>query len=585
MLKIKHLKDGFNALYRKERIVFYVFAILLCVSFLSMVTKLNARFLVAIPEDGGSISEGIIGTPTLVNPVMALTDADKDLSSLVYSGLLRKGTNGDLIPDLAESYTVSPDGTIYTFILKDNIVFHDGSPITASDIVFTINKVQDPLVKSPKKIQWEGVTVKETDPKTIVFTLKQPYIAFLNNTTIGILPETIWRNVTPAEFGLSKLNIKGIGSGPYMVSSVETTSEGIPNLYTLTRFKKFILGIPHIKKITIKSSANEKELIQNLKNGNIDQAGGISPFYAKTIKPNTAKTITSVLPRTFGIFFNQGTNKVLANNTVRKAMDLGIDRSTIIDQVLKGYGSMINSPIPSSKKTANDLQTENTFADNQAQAINLLEKEGWKVGSDGIREKGSSTTVTTGKGKNKKTTTVERGPKTRLSFTITTGDTPELTQTAELLKTQLFSLGIEVNIKVYETGTLNQMIRARNYEVLLFGQVVNNDSDMFAFWHSSQKNDPGLNIALYNNQAADIILEQIQKTLPKNERLEKYNKLETLFKNDMPAVFIYSPQYIYAISNKINLQVPLQTNVPSDRFTNVYLWHTESDMIWKIFAK
>lgn len=585
MLKLKHLKGGFNSLYKKERVIFYFFAILLCLSFLSIIIRLNNRFLVAIPEDGGSITEGIIGTPTLVNPVLAITDADKDLVELVYSGLLRKGANGDYIPDLAESYTISPDGTIYTFILKDNLTFHDGSPVTANDVVFTINKIQDPLIKSPRKIQWEGVTSEVKDSKTIVFTLKQPYISFLNNATVGILPTNIWKNITPVEFGLSNLNIKGIGSGPYMISSVDHTSEGIPNVYNLKRFKEFALGSPHIKKFVIKSYSNEKELVQNLKKGNIDQAGGISPLLAETISTNDARIITSILPRSFGIYFNQGANKYFGDLTIRKAIDLGVDRAGIIDEVLKGYGSIINSPISINKKSGNQSTDANTFDQNRDSAISLLEKGGWKVGSDGIREKGNTSTITTGKGKNKKTVQVEKGPKTRLAFTITTGDTPELTETAELIKDNMRAIGIEVNVKVYETGALNQIIRTRDYEALLFGQVVNSESDMFAFWHSSQRNDPGLNIALYNNQAMDILLEQIQKILPQEEKQKKYDNLETLFKNDIPAVFIYSPEYIYAVSKKLNLHESLTTTFPKDRFASVYLWFTESDMIWKIFSK
>ncbi len=584
MLKIKHLKDGFSALYKKERIIFYVATILLCVSFLFMVSKLNEKFLVAIPEDGGSISEGIVGTPTLVNPVVAITDADKDMVALVYSGLLRKSANGDYLPDLAKEYTISPDGTVYTFILKDNLTFHNESPITANDVVFTINKIQDPLIKSPKKTQWEGVNVTAPDPKTVVFTLKQPYGSFLANATVGILPEGIWKNISPAEFGLSNLNIKAIGSGPYMITKVDHTDEGIPNVYNLVRFKEFALGTPHVKRITIKSYANEKELVQNLKSGSVDQAGGISPSYAETIK-STATIATSVLPRTFGIFFNQAQNKILADSTVRKSIDIGIDRKSIIDEVLKGYGIMINSPIPASKKSSATSNEIVAFDQSKQQAIDLLEKNGWKVGVDGIREKGTATSVTTGTGKNKKTTVVEKGPKTRLSFTITTGDTKELTETAGLVQSEMLALGIEVNVKVYETGALNSLIRTRNYEALLFGQVVNSDGDMFAFWHSSQRNDPGLNIALYTNPLADTALEQIQKITLKEEKQKKYDTLDTLFKSGIPAVFIYSPEYIYAVSRKLSLQDHFRTTIPSDRFATVYLWYIESDMVWKIFVK
>lgn len=583
MLKIKNLKQGFHALSKKERVIVYIFSILLCLSFFSMVNKINNKLVVSIPEDGGSISEGIIGTPTLINPVLAVTDADKDMVALVYSGLMRKSINGDFIPDLAESFTVSPEGNVYTFTLKDNLTFHDGSKLTASDVVFTINQIQDPLIKSPRKTQWEGVTVQEIDPKTVSFTLKQPYVSFLDNATIGILPMNVWKNVGPAEFGLSNLNTKSIGSGPYFIENIENGTDGVPNVYNLSRFKKFALGKPHIKKITIKSFSNEKELFQNLKNGNVDQAGGISPSYAKTINSNSLEKINVVLPRTFGLFFNQNQNKIFADSFVRSTINTGINRQEIIDEILKGYGSKIYSPIPNSLLNNSTRATDLTTSKDKT--IEALEKSGWKLGIDGIREKGTLTNVTTGTGKNKKTVQVSKGPKTRLSFTLTTGDAPELVGTAEIIKKEMNDLGIEVNIKIYETGALNQIIRARNYEALLFGQVINHESDMFAFWHSSQKSDPGLNIALYTNKEVDTLLEQIQKNLSKSDRQIKYNQIETIFQKEIPAVFIYSPGYIYVVKDNLNFQENLSITTPSDRFNTVYSWYTESDKVWKIFIK
>jgi peptide/nickel transport system substrate-binding protein len=584
MLKIKNLKKGFYALSKKERVVVYIFSVLLFLSFFSMINNLNNKLVVPVPEDGGSITEGIIGTPTLINPVLAVTDADKDITALVYSGLMRKSQDGGFIPDLAESYTVSPEGNVYTFTLKDNLTFHDGSKLSASDIVFTINQIQDPLIKSPKKTQWEGVTVQEVDPKTIVFTLKQPYISFLDNATIGILPMNIWKNITPAEFGLNNLNTKGIGTGPYMINGVETGDEGIPNVYNLSRFKKFALGAPHIKKITIKLYANEKELIQALKSGDIKQAGGISPSFATTIKARTSKIVVSTLPRTFGLFFNTSQNKIFVDNSIRNALDMGIDRQGIINQVLKSYGDPIDSPIPDILFDKSVSYTHNYITDKE-KAIDILEKAGWKVGIDGIREKGAVKNITTGKGKSQKTVQVASGPKTRLSFTLTTGDAPELVETAEIIKNNLNEIGIEVDIKIYETGALNQIIRARNYEVLLFGQVINHESDMFAFWHSSQKTDPGLNIALYENKESDTILEQIQKIQSVSDRQKKYTQLESILQKDKPAVFIYSPEYIYATSKNLNLPNNLRITLPGDRFNSVYTWYTESDKVWKIFIK
>ncbi len=217
----KELKNARASFSRKEFNIFTIIIIVAIISMLSIIGRINASFMVAIPADGGTITEGIIGMPILVNPVLALSDADKDLTSLVYSGLMRKMPDGSFINDLAESYNISSDGMTYTFILKKKgAKFQDGSKITANDIVFTIEKIKDPLIKSPRKIGWDGVSVSKKDDNTIIFTLKQPYISFLDNTTIGILPLHIWKNVTPAEFGLSPLNIKAVGSGPYKIDSV-----------------------------------------------------------------------------------------------------------------------------------------------------------------------------------------------------------------------------------------------------------------------------------------------------------------------------------------------------------------------------
>jgi len=137
--------------------------------------------MVAVPMEGGLISEGIIGTPRFINPVLALSEADNDLTTLIYSGLMRKKEDGTTVPDLAEKIEGSKDGLSYVFTLKDKIFFHDGSPITAGDVVFTINAIKDPIIKSPRKGSWDGISVEEIDEKTVKFTLKQSYASFLDN--------------------------------------------------------------------------------------------------------------------------------------------------------------------------------------------------------------------------------------------------------------------------------------------------------------------------------------------------------------------------------------------------------------------
>jgi peptide/nickel transport system substrate-binding protein len=580
-----------NAIASFSKTQFTVFIISLAVAtfaVLFMLIQINNTFIVEVPSEGGTITEGIIGAPTLINPVLALSDADKDLTAIVYSGLMRKGENGILIPDLADAYDVSANGLIYTFSIKKSATFQDGTPVTASDVLFTINKIQDPLIKSPRKTGWDGIVVTKKDNMTIVFTLSKPYISFMNNTTIGILPEHVWKNVTTAEFGLSTLNIKAIGSGPYKIVSVSKNSDGIPQKYQLTRSPLFSLGEPHVKNFTIVSYANEKELINALVSHNIDQAGGVSAENAKLLTDNGYRISASTLPRIFGMFWNSVNNKVLADHTVISALDMALDRQAIIDQVLAGYGTIIHTPIPSTILPESGIYTNGTID----QANLLLNKAGWTMGTDGIRSRGGMTTVIqkitnkkTKKVTTKSVTVPSKQPSTRLEFSLTTGDTPELKQSSQLIKQQLARIGVLVDVKIYETGPLNQLIRTRRYEALFFGQVINNESDLFAFWHSSQKADPGLNVAMYSNPSVDTLLLSAQKTLSPDVRMNKYKDFITAFNKDTPALLIYSPKYLYATSKDLDHILIGNVSVPSDRFSLIYTWYASKDRVWKIFTK
>jgi peptide/nickel transport system substrate-binding protein len=583
----KELRSALASFSKKERVSFAVVVLIAVGSLLFLLAKLNDHFMATIPVNGGSITEGIVGMPTLINPVLALSDADKDLTAVVYSGLMRKEPDGTFIPDLAQSYTVSPDGTAYTFVIRSDATFQDGTPVTANDVVFTINKIQDQALKSPRAPGWDGVSVSKTDDHTVVFTLKQPYISFMDNMTIGILPSHLWQNLSDTEFSLSDLNINAIGSGPFQITSVAKDANGIPQKYTLTHFSHFTLGVPHIKTLKFVSFANEKDMVDALVHHSIDQASSISPENAQAIQKAGFVIHTGTLPRIFGIFFNSANNKIFADASVRKAIDEALDRTDIVNEVLNGYGNVIHSPIP--ETILPDQATGDYAHASIDQANALLDQDGWTMGPDGIRQKGGTSTKTetvkVGKKSVQKTVTVNNGPVVPLTFSLTTGDTPELKATTLLIKEQLEKIGVNVNVKVYGTGELDSLIRSRGYEALFFGEIINHESDLFSFWHSSQRADPGLNIAMYDNSKVDTILQTAEKTLDADTRHASYAGFISQFNVDVPAVLIYSPKYLYATSSNLT-HLDLNTvSTPSDRFANIYTWYTEMDHIWKIFTK
>ncbi|MBI5005465.1 MAG: hypothetical protein HZC03_02590 [Candidatus Lloydbacteria bacterium] len=558
----------------KENRIFKMLIIVAVVSGVSFLWGIHRSSLETIPAHGGSLTEGILGTPRFINPLLAISDADRDMTALVYSGLMRLSSDDILIPDLAETYTVSPDGLTYTFTLRKNIFFHDNSPVTSSDVLFTILKAQESAIKSPRRANWDGISVKTDGPNTVIFTLKQPYAPFLENTTLGILPKHVWESVNAEQFSLSQLNISAVGSGPYEIKNITKNTAGIPEQSTVTSFKKFALGEPYLSAIHIKFYPNEKELLAAYQSRSIESVGAVPPSLAELLSNQNERIETSPLPRVFGVFLNQNQQPLFTNAAVRHALDIVTDRQRIIKEVLHGYGTPLSGPLPNGslgyeKSNENHISFSFDEKKQKGEALAILAKDGWKPSAkDGILEK-----------KTKK-------GMLRLAFSIATSDIAELKQTAELLKTMWESIGAQVTLRVFEIGDLNQnIIRPRKYDALFFGEIIGRDSDPFAFWHSSQRLDPGLNIALYANITADKLLEDARVFSDKDVRINKYQAFQKEVRKDAPAVFLYTPEFIYTLPRAIKGFSMGSITISADRFASVYKWYIETDHVWKIFTK
>ncbi len=545
-----------------------LFAGMLICSSVALVYLLNAQFLVAAPARGGALSEGIIGAPRFINPVLAISDADRDLSALVYSGLLKAAPEGGYVPDLAQSYAVSDEGRTYTFTLKPEATFHDGTPVTASDVVFTITKTQDPKLKSPERANWNSVTVEELDARTVRFTLKQAYAPFVENLTLGILPKHLWQSTTAEDMTFSNLNSNPIGSGPFMVSSVSRNSSGIPAAYTLTAFAEYALGEPYLTHVTFNFYKNEDDLLDALRKGEIETASGISPAALADLDTTVER---SPLNRIFAVFFNQNQSEVLRDKVVRQALNAAINRHDLVEEVLGGYGTPIDGPIPPAILSTPAVEAAADTASAVAAAQQILVDAGWETGPDGIFQK------KTGSGSDAKTVT--------LSFSLATGNVPELRAAAEYMRHTWAEMGAQVEVQVYDQGDLSQnIIRPRKYDALLFGEVVGREMDLFAFWDSSQRVDPGLNVALYANATADKLLAQLRQTADTATRGSLYEQFAAELRNDIPALFLYAPDFVYIVPKDLQGLDLKFIETPSDRFLSAHLWHRETDFVWPFFA-
>lgn len=571
----KSIKTRIANLSTKERVFFSGSVLLLGIGILGGLVTLSNRFTTEIPQSGGTYREGLVGSPRFVNPILATSDADRDLTRLVYSGLVRETENQDIVPDIASEWTISPDGKTYTFTLKPSVTFHDGKKLTSSDILFTVQKIQDPTLKSPLRIAWDGVTVTTPDASTIVFSLQKPYAGFLGQLNLGILPEHIWKSIPNTSWQTSEFNTEPIGSGPYHVTSVSRNRTGTPEQFTLRAFSKFILGKPFMSKIEIKIFANRLDAYDAFRRDDIDALAMVDSGDVDSIISHSDTMITKPLPRVFGIFLNPTKNKLLSDPTIVKALNLGTNKQALISQIFKGYGTALDGPLPRSVDT---LPGDATSRQQLAKA--MLDRAGWKINPEtGIREK--STSSTTGTGKTKKTVQTS---KQILEFTLSTANTPDLQESAQLIADQYRQLGIEVTIKVFEIGTLNEnIIRGRDFEALLFGQVIKHDTDIFAFWHSTQKITPGLNITGYTNKQVDSLLESVIKESDPNKRDKIYEQITTQLTKDAPVIFLYTPDTIELVSKRIKNPVVPPITTPSDRFSLIYQWYIDTDRVWNTF--
>lgn len=547
-----------------ERLLLYLFSMALALSAWFLVIDLNAAVSTEVPASGGTLVEGTIGTPRFINPLLSVTQSDQDLTALLYSGLVRAEPGGGYIPDIAESYAISEDGTTYTFTLRSDAEFHDGTPITAEDVLFTIARAQNPDVKSVRRADWEGVVASKTDDSTIVFTLPNAYAPFLENATMGILPKHLWEKVPASEFQFSQLNTQPIGSGPFRIKSLTRDDTGAPIEYVLVPFKQFTLGTPHIKRIVYRAYANEESLLAAHDAGDIDSFVASSP---RLLPDHMRGSIVQYpLTRVFGVFLNQSHAPVLSDAAARSAIDTAINREAVIQDVLGGFAEELRGPIPPGimGRQASSTQTRIPNEERTARARDILSAGGWTFDdAEQVWKKGTN----------------------RLAFTLSTVDTAELVATANALADQWRAAGIQVNVQVYPLTDFNlSVLRPRTYDAVLFGEVVGRSLDLFAFWHSSQRNDPGLNLALYTNAEADKRLASARAETDRLKREALFGEFSTILQNDVPAVFLYAPRLAYIVPKHLNGVEVGSLTQPSDRYLSAYRWYRDTERVWNIFA-
>ncbi len=648
-------KRFFRVLNKKEKIAFFCFLTAFLVGLFSLGNAVYKGNTKEIPAQGGKITEGLVGQPQFINPIYSQSsDVDRDLVELVFSGLMKYDSQGKVVPDLAQSYEVKENGKIYEVRLKENLFWSDGSPLTADDVVFTINVIQNSDYKSPSRASWLGVDVEKVSDLTVRFVLKNAYAPFLESLTQKIIPQKIWKDVPAESFTFAPYNLNPVGSGPYKVKGLKTEKKtGRVVSLDLVRNPRYNgEHLAYISEISFHFYDTEEELIKNYKNGSVQN---ISPTAPENINKLTksGRLYTFFLPRYFALFFNPSNAKVLENQSIRQALNYATDKEEIVSGIFASYALISNSPLNDSFYGLQEPTKNYAFDEQKAQ--DLLDKAGYIKQENGLRVKTVNKTpafqfksdLKEGS-KGKEVTELQKclakdtsvypegkitgsfGAQTKqavirfqekyhedildpqgfkegtglvskatrdklnetcfpsgqdssaLKFTLSTVNQPGMLAVANKIKEQWLKIGIELEIKTYNISELEQqIIKPRDYQILLFGEVLTAIPDPFPFWHSIQKEDPGLNLALYENKKSDKLLEEARQLLDDQARNKKLEEFQNILIEDAPVVFLYSPDYLYLTDKNIKgVDVKMITE-PSKRFSQIENWYLKTKRVFK----
>ncbi|OGH68768.1 MAG: hypothetical protein A2754_00170 [Candidatus Magasanikbacteria bacterium RIFCSPHIGHO2_01_FULL_47_8] len=568
-----------------------------------------------IPKDGGEYSEAMIGQPKYINPLFAsLTEVDTDLTSLIYAGLFRYNKDRVLTPELAASFTVSDDKKTYDITLRKDVRWSDGQEFTANDVIYTFEHIQNPEVGSPLLSAFQGVKIEKVDTHIVRFTLKEPFAPFIESLAVGIIPEHIWGEFPPSGIRLAKNNIQPVGAGAWQFNKLLKDEAGNIQSYQLTRNENYFEKKPYLKTLNFKFFNDYDQAIEAVRNHTVSALSFV-PHQTTRLGSQNLTSYTLHLPQYTALFFNQEQASSLKNSEVRSALGQAIDKTSLIHEALRDYGETVDAPILKGSLGYYPELSKLTF--NTDSANSLLDKKWTRIEPedyfklrfetilksyegelDTLKKVASTTPEKIVEGQQKIETQITESirkqmtadqpfyrhdkDKKILSLTITTVDSPEYVKTAELISKMWNKIGIQTNVQAvnrFEIG--RELLKKRSYDILLYGEIVGSDPDPFPFWHSSQVDYPGLNLAMFADRNADKLLEEARITIDSKKRADLYKKFQDILAKELPAIFLYSPTHTFVVNRNIKGITANRINAPSDRYSDIANWYLKTKLKWK----
>ncbi len=550
----RHVFKRFERLIQVRRFVFgwVILCLFLFGGVLYQTSVLSRYYKTNVPSAGGILTEGILGTFTNANPMYATGPVDSAVSKLVFAGLVKYDSNNQLVGDLAESWQIDASEQNYTFTLRPNLVWQDGEPLTANDVVFTYQTIQNPDAKSPLLSSWQGIKVAAKDDRTVVFTLPSVLSSFQYSLTTGIIPEHILSDVPAAQMRATQFNTSApVGAGPFKwdaieVSNVEKAQQGRIGLQPNEYYHD---GQSALQRYDIHYFTDQKQMIRSFENNELTAMSGLDTFPDALAKDSSVEQYSIPVTAQVMVFFKTS-HEFLSDTKVRQALVQAADRDTLLRNI--GY-PVVASNEPFLPGHAGYDKSIAQLLYNQTEAAKLLDQAGWLMGKDDIREKNGK----------------------QLAFTLYSQSTSEYAYVTQKLQADWKKVGVKVDVILQPDNELQTTVTGHDYDALLYGISLGTDPDVYAYWGSTQADERAVNrvnFSEYKSTTADRALEAGRTRTDSALRAVKYRPFLETWRNDAPALALYQPRYLYVTQGKIHGFDPHAINVASDRYANVVNW-------------
>jgi peptide/nickel transport system substrate-binding protein len=508
----------------------------------------------AVPAEGGTYIEGVTSSPQFMEPILAASDVDEDVVRLVFAGLTQFDRDGTVIPDLA-SFATSADGKVWTFTIRADAKWHDGEPVTAADVLYTVSLVQDKAYVGAFSDAFQGVKAEAVSAQVVRFTLPEAFGAFAANTTIPLMPAHSLTGVGYNDLARSSFNMRPVGAGPFRV--VEADARQV----VLTRSADYYKvrpdrTRPYLDRIVLRAYPSAAEALTAVSRGEIDAIGGLSTGDAVRARGYKNMSLYSFPTSDYtALFFNVRPQKaIFRDRVVRQAIATAIDKGRVLDVAADGRGRVADELVPpTSWAYVRDVARYEHSANN---ARAMLDAADWKDhDGDGIRDKGG----------------------VKLAFAISTSDDASRVAAALQIVDDLGQVGIAAELRAVPFNVLlDKVVSERSYDALLIGITGSGDPDPYPLFHSSEIADPGHNFSGYFTLPLDRALENSRRTSDQAKRLELISTVFQAVATEVPVIFLYYPDYLYAQRTDVQGLRIMPITSPSDRFWNAGDWYVKT---------